>query len=29
VTEIGEDYVLGISRDEFEVETVRVYGLSR
>jgi hypothetical protein len=29
VTEIGEDYVLGISRDEFEVETVRVHGLSR
>lgn len=27
VVEIGEDYVLGISRDELEVERVRLYGL--
>ena len=29
VTEIGEDYVLGIQRDEDEVEYVVLYGLSR
>jgi hypothetical protein len=27
--EIGEDHVLGVGRDEFGVEYVRVYGLSR
>ena len=27
ITEIGEDYVLGVWRDEMEVETVRMYGL--
>ncbi len=29
VLEIGDDYLLGLSRDEFEVEYVRVYGLTR
>jgi len=28
-TEIGEDYVLGVSRDELDVETVRLYDLAR
>lgn len=29
VLEIGLDYVLGVSRDEFDVETVELYGLTR
>jgi hypothetical protein len=29
VTEIGEDYLLGIVRDEFDVEYVRMYRLER
>jgi len=29
VFEIGTDYVLGVQRDELEVEHVRMYGLSR
>jgi hypothetical protein len=27
ISEIGEDYVLGVWRDEMDVETVRMYGL--
>ena len=29
VLEIGENYLLGLYRDEFEVEYVRAYGLTR
>jgi hypothetical protein len=29
VQEIGEDYVLGVWRDDLDVESVRVYGLRR
>jgi hypothetical protein len=29
VYEIGEDYVLGLARDELDVESVRIYGLMR
>ena len=29
VMEIGEDYVLGIARDDLDIQYVRVYGLSR
>ena len=29
VTEIGEDYLLGIVRDDFDVEYVRMYRLER
>jgi hypothetical protein len=29
VTEIGDDYVIGVHRDEYEVEYVRVYGILR
>lgn len=29
ITEIGDDYVLGVWRDEAEVETVRLYGLRK
>jgi hypothetical protein len=29
VFEIGEDYILGLLRDELDVETVRMYGLMR
>ena len=27
ISEIGEDYVLGVWRDEMDIETVRMYGL--
>ena len=27
ISEIGEDYVLGVWRDEMDVETLRMYGL--
>jgi hypothetical protein len=28
-TQIGDDFVLGITRDELDVEHVRLYGLHR
>ena len=29
VTDIGGDYVLGVERDEMDVQFLRLYGLSR
>ena len=29
VMETGADYVLGVTKDDFDVEYVRVYGLDR